>query len=239
MKKETFAIIRAGFYAFETDRLHSSWKGFARKILIVFTPGIFAIIVSSPVVDAQGLFDPAPLPNNKFFITVELGYNYRLNTAPVEQRDFPGSQGRLWDFHPLGQTKTYFTSEISLMKNMTVNYALGASIFNGVDWDAGLRGGFKVKYRRWITPYTSVDLSSGILLWDNRQIMKFPGFLGGVSLNFNEWFSLYAHLEYVRYQSDEGSSTDLPIFTGFKFGSTPGLILHAGVGAITLIFLSL
>ncbi len=142
----------------------------------------------------------------------------------------------------------YLISELGIMHNLNTQYALGATQFFG--WDVGhdLRGGVKLRVRRWLSPKISLDLSGGALLWSTAgEIFEYPAFMGGASLNFSEWESINVlvelmqtrHYEYssdytsMLYRSVAPSLQGRGIYVGYKLSSKPGFVLN--VAALTAV----
>jgi hypothetical protein len=115
------------------------------------------------------------------------------------------------------------------MKNLSSRYALGASNFVGFGDDSELRGGLKLRVRKWLSNGTRIDVSPGILLWDSMWRFSRPGFTGSVDLKFEEWFALSTIFEYRRAR-EEMYAHDTGIYIGVKSRSYPGLIGHGVAG---------
>jgi hypothetical protein len=147
----------------------------------------------------------------------------------------------------------YLTSELGYMRNLNAQYGLGFTHFTG--WDVGhsLRGGLKLRLRRWLNPKTSLDLSGGAFLWgiDDSEF-KQPAFIGGASVAFSEWESVNLMVEFLEtqpydYTYDYGNGIpernysprqrNVGVYLGYKLSSKPGLVFNGiAVAAVGFVF---
>jgi len=201
---------------------------------------------------AQFCWTPKPLPACRTFPITEIGFNYRVSSKPVFET-FTFTDGSITDHSAYrSEQQLYFTSDLGFMKNLSPGYALGASNFVGFEERGEVRGGIKLRVRKWFTNGTSVDVSPGILLWDTALRFPTPGFTGNLDLKFKEWLALNVLVEYRRAPGSENSYGnvryvtktvhDTGIYIGMKTGSSAGLIGHGVAGLATgivfLIFLA-
>ncbi|MCI0695967.1 hypothetical protein L0337_28705 [candidate division KSB1 bacterium] len=191
---------------------------------------------------AQFRWNPKPLPTCRTFPITEFGLNYRVSSQPVFEK-ITFRDGSITDhsaYRP--DQQLYITSDLGFMRNLSPCYALGASNFVGFGDDSNLRGGLKLRMRRWFTNGTRLDVSPGILLWDSNWQFSRPGFTGNMDLKFKEWFALSLLVEYRRargevppfdnYRYVTKTAHDIVIYIGMKAGSYAGLIGHGVAGVV-------
>ncbi|GEM_PF-1058384 len=217
-----------------------------REFSILFA-AIFCTLLFSSTVWAQLCLKPHPQPACRTFFITEISYNFRANSAPTRTIIFPPFDGvdsytlkeRIFDF----KRRHFFTSDLGLMTNLNARYAIGASHFIGMDNGGEFRGGFKIRVRRWLGAKSSLDLSTGMLLWNTHFNPKHPGFTAGVHFNMRDWFALTVLLESIRLQPSgylppvqviSDPRSDTAFYVGVKTGSTPGLIGNALAAATAL-----
>jgi hypothetical protein len=189
-------------------------------------------LTSSPLV-AQPCLSLKPAPACRSSLITEFGYSYKI-TPPLK----------------LGREETgrrYVTSELGYLYNLNAKYGLGFTHFTG--WDVGhdLRGGLKLRLRKWLNPKTSLDLSGGVFLWGLENYnLKRSTFIGGASLNFSEWAAVNVMVEVLEpkpygysYSYFNGVHSprwrNIGVYLGCKLSSKPGLVLNttaAAVGAV-------
>ena len=159
-------------------------------------------------------FRGRPLSRCKSFWILEFSYLQRLDTKPSGWVHQSGT----W----------YLTGDIGHMVNISQSTALGATLFLGGDDDSG-RMGIIPRFRYWFGPGNSgsrpvrLDISAGPLLsiTDNYLEPKTPGFMGNISLNFEDWFALTTQVEIIRFGPkqhfyDIKPVTDVGFYAGFK-----------------------
>jgi hypothetical protein len=159
-------------------------------------------------------FRGRPLSRCKTFWVLEFSYLQRLDTKPSGWV----TQSGTW----------YLTGDIGHMVNISRKSALGATLFIGGDDDSG-RMGIIPRFRYWFGPGSSgsqpirLDFSAGPLLsiTDNYLEPKTPGFMGNISLNFEDWFALTTQVEIIRFGPkqhfyDIKPVTDVGFYAGFK-----------------------
>ncbi|MGH7457183.1 MAG: hypothetical protein ACRENG_37890, partial [bacterium] len=122
-----------------------------------------------------------------------------------------------------------------------------------------LRGGLKLRMRKWLNPKISLDLSGGAFLWGiDDDELKQPAFIGGASLNFSNWQAVNVLVEILEtkpyeYSYDPGSGgmpsrsisprqRNVGVYLGYKLSSKPGLVFNglavAAVGVVFAIFVA-
>jgi hypothetical protein len=157
--------------------------------------------LSSSYVFAQPCLTAKPAPACRACFITEFGYGYKIN--PPLKRTFiemaGGSVTYTYESEVTG--RHYLTSELGYLYNLNAQYGLGFTHFTG--WDVGhnLRGGLKLRLRRWLNPKTSLDLSGGAFLWgiDDDELQR-STFIGGASVNFSEWESVNLMIEFLQTQ---------------------------------------
>ena len=161
-------------------------------------------------------FRGRPLPTCSGFWIVESGLAVRLNSTVGLGQTMPGLA----------------TFEVGWMRNRGERTALGATASFGVGPQPGFGTGYylaiKPRWRRWLSPTTSLDLSPGLIISSEE---RFPGFTGSADLNFGDWVSWTTQLQVVKPLF--GGGTDVGVYSGLKLGSYGGLIT-GGAAAILL-----
>ena len=148
-----------------------------------------------------------------------------------------------------GMNRNALSSELGYIYNLNAKYGLGFTHFASWNFASNLRGGLKLRVRKWITPRTSLDLSGGAILWGmNRSGFSDPTPVGGVSVTFNEWESVNLLVEAVEtkpsdYTVDYGDGIPrrnitprqrkVGVHLGYKLSSKPGLWVNAGAIAVS------
>lgn len=199
-----------------------------------------------------------PLPHCRTFFITEFGYGYKP-ASPLFRRSYNTVGDSTWVYEYQMTGRHLLSSELGLMHNLNADYGLGFTHFFG--WDVGhhLHGGVKLRLRKWLNEKASFEISGGTLLWGAEGEFEYPSFVGGASLNFNEWESLhltvmnlrtpsydYAYPDYdgKLYRNFSPSQRELGVYLGYKFGSKPGLVLNAAALAtfaavVVIVFSSL
>jgi hypothetical protein len=140
----------------------------------------------------------------------------------------------------------HVTGELGQMFNSGSRTAFGGTLYVGGD-DDGSRFGVKGRFRRWLTPAVSLDLSPGILIagTNNEFELEFPAFVGHAGLNLGDWIGLFAETEMIRYGSPEigfegetSPGTDLAWYAGVKLGSYSGIVATIAFPLIVAIDIS-
>jgi hypothetical protein len=189
--------------------------------------------------EAQFSLKPRPSPACKTYLAAEIGYLYRITSFPED----------LYFYNH----RSYFTSDVGIMINLSPTYALGAANFVGMDNDGQVRWGAKARARRWFGPERSVDLSLGLNFYDSRGHYKMPGFSSALSLSLHDLFIFQVLVEVTPYQIRQWQwadslpfellpikkGTDVAIYTGIKAGRKPGLIANIAAAIVGAVFLGL
>jgi hypothetical protein len=121
----------------------------------------------------------------------------------------------------------YYTFELGLMSNRDELLAFGGTMFLAFDdLTDDFRLGYKARFRRWLSPKTSLDLAPGILTGTKTG---FPGLSVSVAVIHSDRIALAGQLDMLRY--GDGQGTDFAWYGGVRFGSGVGLAM-AIVGPI-------
>jgi hypothetical protein len=131
-----------------------------------------------------------------------------------------------------GGPNYYYTWDVGAMANVGGRTALGGAAFVGGE-DDGVRFGLRFRYRRWLTPATSLDVSPGVLITggDNQRTPRFPGFSGSVGVMHRDLVGFAAQVELV---PDSAGTVETAWYGGVKFGSYPGIVMSI-VGPIIVL----
>ena len=135
--------------------------------------------------------------------------------------------------------------DIGWMKNVGEKSAWGASVFGESESDRG-RAGLRARYRRWLGPRTSVELSPGVVLLGNDEFVG-PGLIGLAALNLGDVISVVGEGEIDRVRvADSGAlagertryGTDHSFRVGVRGGSFVSVGVTMGLAVIVLVFLA-
>lgn len=159
-----------------------------------------------------------PYPETRSFLITELGLMYRLDRYPYSR--FP--------------SRTAVTFDLGWMKNVGTRHAVGFSGY-AMPSDETTRLGIRGRYRRWLSPSLSVDISPGVILGgeDGGTNYDPPGAVLGVTLNTGDLFAVMIDTELARsweFASEDPpfttrvNHTDLTWRAGAKIGSGLGFV---------------
>lgn len=209
----------------------------------------FSFLLAQPCLTAK----PAPACRTCFI--TEIGYSYKI-TSPLKRATIEmvgDSVTYTYESEMMG--RHYLTSELGYIYNLNAQYGLGFTHFTG--WDVGhnLRGGLKLRLRKWLNPKTSLDLSGGAFLWGiDDDELKRPAFIGGASVAFSEWESVNLMIEFLQtqpydYTYDYGDGIpqrsyspqrrNVGVYLGYKLSSKPGLVFNGVAVAATGIVIAI
>ena len=152
-----------------------------------------------------------PIPETKAFIISQIGLLAYTNagTSSFTKGD------------------AILTGDFGFMRNVSRRVAVGANVYLGGD-DYRFRLGPKARVRYWASRIVSVDVAPGLFL--GHEWGEFPGFVGEVSVNFDDILMLSAELETIGVRSQGVEQRDTSLYLGGKIGGPPGLIgVFAGV----------
>jgi hypothetical protein len=191
---------------------------------------------------------PAPACRSCFI--TEFGVSYKI-TSPLKAKSVQiVGESVIYTNEWQVTGRHYLTSELGYIYNLNAKYSLGFTHFTG--WDVGynLRGGLKLRMRRWLNPKTSLDLSSGAILWGGGSELERPAIIGGASLNFCDWAAVNVMIEFLETQPHDNSYTcndgllyrdfsprrrNVGVYLGYKLCSKPGLVLNGIALSIALV----
>ena len=186
----------------------------------------------------QFSFTPKPLPACRTFLIAEVAYNYRLTSSPTGKTLETRDNQTIEEFFEYGGSR-YLTLETGLMRNISNHYAFGAAHFFGVLDEEHVLGGIKIRLRKWLANGKSIDISPGLILWNN-DFPTTPAFTTSLDLKLKEWFAVTATYEFTPSHTELfedplfGDSyhtifnENSALYVGLKTGSYPGLMVHAG-----------
>jgi len=225
---------------------------------------VLGIFLSSSSLFAQLCLSAKPAPECRSCFITEFGYGYKI-TPPLKKAyiSMIGNSVTVDDEWEVSG-RHYLTSELGYIYNLNAKYGLGFTHFAGWDIGHNLRGGVKLRLRKWLNPKTSLDLSGGTSLWVIKDFvgtdpdLKRSTFIGGASLNFSEWaavnvmvevlettkpFYSYSDFNGVQYRHFSPRRRNVGIYLGYKLSSKPGLALNgaalttvAALGVVGAIF---
>ena len=144
--------------------------------------------------------------------------------------------------------KVYYTMDLGMMHNLNKRYALGGSLYMGVDARFGNGGfwamGLKPRLRYWLNPNLGLDVSPGLLLTDSEESDKTPSFTGSLSLSYKDLIALTTSFEVIRRDTYTYNPPQPPLahrsnltswYLGAKAESLPGIVTGViGAGFLTL-----
>ena len=128
--------------------------------------------------------------------------------------------------------------DYGLMVNRSPRTAIGGSVFASVDRD-GFAIGPAVRYRRWLTPRTSIEVALGKPVAGDYRFRSGAVF-GLVKWSPSHWFAIAARPELVRRPTCGATCvyrTQGRVSLGMEAGGAPGVVITAGAGAGLLVFL--
>ena len=102
---------------------------------------------------------------------------------------------------PSSLSKFLITTDLGLMFNRSNSSAIGASFHLAAD-DDNARFGIGLRYRKWLTKKSALDLSPRLLIAGNARIrtFRFPGFAFSASYSIYELLSIDAYFDIIRYE---------------------------------------
>ena len=137
---------------------------------------------------AQVCFRGQPRPRCAGFTVLEFGAGARLNQVSTPL-----------DPYFSGNSSIYASWSAGYLENLGPQSALGAAFMVAAN-DDGVRYGPVLRYRRWLGPTWSVDLSPGLLVGghDNYKSLKFPSLTADVTLNWGDRLGILAGIDQLR-----------------------------------------
>jgi hypothetical protein len=209
---------------------------------------VLGTFLSSSSLFAQPCLTAKPAPACRSCFITEFGYGYKL-TSPLKSASISWvGDSVTYAYEPEVTGRHYLTSELGYMRNLNSQYSLGFTHFTRWDIGHNLRGGMKLRVRRWLNQKTSVDLSGGMILWGIEDSdLKRSAFIGGASVNFSDWEAVNVQIEVLETQPYDYSYSDfngvqsrsfsprrrnVGVYLSYKLSSKPGLVLN-GVALVT------
>ncbi len=204
---------------------------------------VIGTFLASSSLFAQPCLTAKPAPACRSCFITELGYGYKI-TSPLKRTNIEtvgNSVTNVYEWEVGG--RHYLTSELGYLYNLNAQYGLGFTHFTRWDIGHNLRGGMKLRMRRWLNPKTSLDLSGGTILWGiDDSDLKRSTFIGGASVTFSDWEAVNVMVEVLEtqsfdnlYFSDDGTRyrnfsprrRNVGVYLGYKLSSKPGLVGNA------------
>jgi len=146
---------------------------------------LLAVTLGSPPAAAgQTCFRGRPQPRCSGFTVLEFTSGIRLNQKPA-----PTDEGMVLAYWSGGY-----------LRNIGPRSALGAAFKLTGDTD-GYRYGPVLRYRRWLSPTSSIDFSPGLFVAgkDNFTALRFPSPTADVALNYRDWVGLALGVDALRH----------------------------------------
>jgi hypothetical protein len=205
---------------------------------------------------AQPCLTAKPAPACRSCFITELGYGYKI-TSLLKRRTIEtvgNSVTNVNEWEVGG--RHYLTSELGYLYNLNAQYGLGFTHFAGWDIDHHLRGGLKLRIRKWLNQKISLDLSGGATLWGiDDSDLKRATFIGSASVIFSGWEAVNVQVEVletqpfdysyfyedgVQFRSSSPRRRNVAVYLGYKLSSKPGLAFNGltvvAVGVVYAIF---
>lgn len=172
-----------------------------------------------------------PAPECRSFLITETGVLMRIDEYPYQQ----------------GTSRACVAFDLGWMKNVSRTSAIGLTGY-ALSGGPSTRYGARARYRHWQSRSTSVDLTAGILLQGEDNLIDYdpPGFVAGAALNSGDLISLTVEAEYAKYQ-DFGSGggpvqalgrSDMTWRAGAKLGSGLGLVGGLALVGLTILIVA-
>jgi hypothetical protein len=216
--------------------------GMTMKTFFTVIGIVLGIFISSSSLFAQLCLSAKPAPQCRSCFITEFGYGYKI-TPPLKRASISMIGNSVTDNYEWKVTgRHYLTSEVGYIYNLNAQYGLGFTHFTGWDIGHNLRGGVKLRLRKWLNPKTSLDLSGGAFLWNikvgtENYVLERSTFMGGASLNFSECQAVnvmvevletkpYSYFNGVQYRNFWPRRRNVGIYLGYKLSSKPGLVLN-------------
>jgi hypothetical protein len=167
-----------------------------------------SLLCAPALAGAQTCFRGRPLPTCKTFWITESGLGTRVNRGPG------GASADL-----------FATLEIGRMSNRSDRTALGATVLVGVgdqiSSSTDVMLGFKPRYRHWLGPTTSLELSPGVFY---SVVAGRVGLTAHAAINLADRVALTGQVLAARSAiSGLTTRTDVGWYIGGKLGAWPGV----------------
>jgi hypothetical protein len=181
---------------------------------VVSTVGAVLCLAAPGTTEGQACFRGRPRPWCSGFTVLEFTGALRVN-------DKSG---------PTEQSSAFFYWSGGYLQNVGPKAAIGAAFKLTADSD-GHRYGPVVRYRRWLTPTSSIDIAPGLFIGgkDNFVTLKFPTPTADVALNFGDRIGVAVGLDVLRQR---GGSTQWQGHAGLRFGTWLAPLATLGLGLL-------
>ena len=217
---------------------------------------VFGTAFSATLAFSQPCVTARPAPACRSCFITEIGYSYAVTSPLIRTTTQWIGDSISYVAHEDLTGRHYLTSELGYVYNLNSKYGLGFTHFAGWDFGHGLRGGLKLRLRKWLSTKTSLDVSGGALLWDFDSNTNLPAAIGGCSVTFGEWESVNLLVELLEtpaidmsYDYGDGvvlrnltpRQRNVGVYLGYKLSSKPGLVFTGitvagtGIGLLVLI----
>jgi len=197
-----------------------------RSILPIVCTVLLSCLVGTT--SKAGCFRGKPSPQCQSFWITEIGLGFRLNNQQYDQ---------------YGTARLYV--DFGYMKNVSPRDAWGGTLFASTE-DERAQMGLRLRYRRWLSSKSALDLSPGLLLIGGGNI-DYPGFIGSASLSLWDWIVFSLQIEMVKQRGgwysftgwEPASASRTSYYAGVSLGSyggiagTVGVIVLIGIIAVT------
>lgn len=193
------------------------------KTSFAFCTILLALALGSSRASAQLCFRGQMRPGCEWFFVTESGYGFGLT----------------------GGGRHYLSGDVGLMRNLSGRDAIGGTLFGGFIADNGFDGrwGVKVRYRRWMSDVTSLEISPGIAMFQIPGTGESRlGFTSHLAVNLADKLVLFAQVEANDRTWFEVSEFGMPIehtasgsaawYLGTRLGSKPAVWTTLAVSAL-------
>ncbi|MFH1219650.1 MAG: hypothetical protein V1694_04280 [Candidatus Eisenbacteria bacterium] len=185
-------------------------------VILAIAAFSFLYLVAVPA-SARMCFRGKPAPACKTFWITEFGLGYMPKT-----------------YDPI-----CLSSEIGWMVNYRERYAIGGTTYIAFDNNLEcVRGGLKLRVRRWMSPNWSMNFAGGPILgrtWSGGDVQ--PGFAGHVDVNYKDRVAPYIGMDLLKGGLEGGG-----LHAGIRLGppgwrvGVIGLAVAAAVGFIYAVY---
>jgi hypothetical protein len=157
----------------------------------------------------------------RWYPLTEAGVMFRLN-EPYRNPEFSGNYPRA--------DRARFLGDYGAMVNLNRSAALGGSFFASVYEDGGSVG-FRARYRRWLSPLNSLDLSLGASFAGWSEFGEPQPFapIAGVTYSFRDQLLVKAQVDVTNFDTGD---RDVALTGGVSFGSKGGALTSAAVAIV-------
>ena len=185
-----------------------------RHATLVSTLAIVLSFGSPHMAVGQVCFRGRPEPGCAGFMVLEFTSAFRLNEKSGAT----------------DQNAAFFYWSGGYLQNLNPSSALGAAFKLTADSD-GHRYGAVARYRRWLSPTSSLDFAPGLFLGgkDNFITLSFPSPTADLALNYRDLVGLAVGVDAIRQQSGD---TQWEGHMGVRFGTWLAPLATLGLGVL-------